>query len=213
MKKIIAFTVILFLIKVVYAQNKEAYIQSMEKQVRILDTAYTVSTMQQVYNSLERISNVDKDEWLPPYYMAYCLVMQSYTVPVKTVDEMCDRADALLNKADSISPNNSEIYVVRSMIASARIRVNPMTRGAKFGAKSADWLNKAEQIDTLNPRIAFIRGQGIYYTPPAFGGGKEKAKPILEEAVKKYALFKPSNTIAPRWGRERTNQLLAECNK
>jgi hypothetical protein len=213
MKNLITLSAVVFLFLGANAQSNPKYVAAMEKQVAIIDTAYTEATMQAVYNSLERIGNNEKSEWLPSYYMAYCLVMQSYFVPTKKVDDLCDRADALLDKADSLKPNNSEIFVVRSMICGARIRVNPMARGSKFGAKSSEWLEKAQQSDSLNPRIPLMRGQGLFYTPPAFGGGKDKAKPILEDAVKKFDAFKPADTIAPRWGRQRAVQLVAECNK
>lgn len=217
MKNILLLSVAVFAIGFAAAQNTTAanpkYVAAMEKQIAQLDTARTAETYQNIFNNMERIANAEKTEWLPRYYMAYCLVMQSYQADVKKVDDYCDRADVLLNKADSLHPNDPEIYIVRSMIYSARIRVNPMTRGGKFGGQAGEWLNKATQLDSLNPRAALLRGQALYYTPPAFGGGKDKAKPVLEDAVKKFDAFKPVDTIHPNWGRSRAVFLLAEYNK
>src|SRR5574337_767054 len=189
------------------------FVTAMEKQVAILDTAFTPATLQQCYNAIERIGNAEKKEWLPPYYMAYCLVLQSYSQETSKIDDYCDNAAKLLDRADSLSPNNSEIYVLRSMCASARIRVNPMTRGAKYGRESGEWLGKAEAADSTNPRIYLVRGTGLFYTPPAFGGGKDKAKPVLQESLDKYATFVPTSTIHPHWGKQRAQQMLDECNK
>lgn len=186
---------------------------AMKKQVAMIDTARTLPTYQQAYNGFERISNAEKKEWLPGYYMAYCLIMESYMDDSKKTDDYCDKATNLLNRADSLSPDNSEILVLRALCASARIRVNPMSRGAKYGKESNEWLAKAEKADSLNPRIYLLRGQGLYYTPAAFGGGKDKAQPVLEESLRKYDAFKPASGIHPNWGRPRAVQMLDECKK
>jgi hypothetical protein len=189
------------------------FVAAMQKQVDILDTAFAPATLQNCYNAIERISNAEKGEWLPYYYMAYCLILESYSAETSQMDEYCDKADQLIKRADSLSPKNSEIYILRSMSASSRIMVNPMKRGAKFGKMSSMYLDTAQSLDSTNPRVPLMRGQGYYYTPPAFGGGKDKAKPVLEDAVKKYDAFIPASTIAPHWGKARAQMLVADCDK
>ena len=189
------------------------YIAVMEKQVAILDTAYTPATMQKTYNTLERIGNAEKTEWLPDYYMAYCLVMQAYQTEASQIDSYCDRAMQVLNHADSLKGDASEIYVMRAMVASARIMVDPRSRGAKYGKISSAYLDSAEAKNPANPRIYLTRGSGIFYTPAMFGGGKNKAKPVLEDAIKKYDAFVPKSTIDPRWGKIRAQKMLEDCNK
>ena len=210
---ILAFAFISFIGFAQTDTTKSKYVLSMEKQVAILDTAYTAATMQKNYNSFERISNVEKKEWLPDYYMAYCLVMQAYQIGASQIDSYCDRANGLLDRADSLKGDKSEIYVMRAMVASARIMVDPRTRGAKYGKISSMYLDSAEVHNANNPRITLNRATGLYYTPPMFGGGKAKAKPVFEESIKKYEAFKPSSSISPRWGKGRAQLLLAECNK
>ncbi len=185
----------------------------MSKQVAILDTAFTPATMQKSYNSFERIANAEKGEWLPDYYLAYCLVMQAYQVETSQIDGMCDRANALLNRADSLKGDASEIFVMRAMVCSAKLMVDPRTRAAKYGKMASTFLDSAEVHNPNNPRIESNRGQAMYYTPPMFGGGKNKAKPHLETSIAKFETFKPSSPIAPHWGRFRTQQLLDDCSK
>lgn len=212
MKKFLLLLVVVFGVSAVHAQNKK-FVAAMEKNIAMLDTSKTKEQFQQCFNNFERISNAEKGEWLPKYYMAYCSLMMSYGDETSKTDDYCDKADQLLVLADSLSPNNSEIYTLRSLSASARIRVNPMARGAKYGQLSGTLLAKAKELDANNPRAYLLDGQGKFYTPPAFGGGKDKAKPILEEAVKKFAAFKPASTIAPNWGEARAKQMLEACNK
>jgi hypothetical protein len=220
MKKIFFFAIILFSVTVV-AQTSDTtkkamnpkFVAAMQKQVDILDTAFNPVVLQNCYNAIERISNAEKGEWLPDYYMAYCLIMQSYSAETSQVDDYCDKADQLIKRADSLSPKNSELYVLHSMSAGARIVVSPMKRGAKFGKISSAYLDTAQTLDANNPRIYLMRGQGYYYTPPAFGGGKDKAKPVFEDAITKYGTFIPPSTIHPHWGKARAQQLLDDCNK
>jgi hypothetical protein len=189
------------------------YVEAMTKNIAIADTAFTLPSLQQAYNGFERVSGAEKSEWLPAYYMAYCLVMESYLDKGKNADDYCDKAWKLLDRADSISPNNAEIYALRAMCVSARIRVNPMSRGAKYGRESSEWLDKAQLLDASNPRIYLLRGEGVYYTPSAFGGGKENAKPVFEEAIKKYNTFVPATSLHPHWGKTRAQMMLDDCNK
>ncbi len=72
-------------------------------------------------------------------------------------------------------------------------------------------LDKAITLNPDNPRPYLVKGQNVFYTPAAFGGGKDVAKPLLEKAAAKFATFKPENEIAPDWGKERNNELLTQC--
>jgi hypothetical protein len=56
-----------------------------------------------------------------------------------------------------------------------------------------------------------MKGTGLLYTPPQYGGGKDKALPALEEAVAKFKTFKPASSIMPHWGEARANEVLEQC--
>jgi hypothetical protein len=212
MKKIFILLLSLAIGSYCFGQNKK-YIGVMEKTIKNLDTCKSAGGFQQVANAFERIGNAEKKEWLPSYYVALCNVYLAGMSSGDKVDEYCDIAEKNVSCADSLNPNNSEVYALRSLIYSQRIAVNPMLRGAKFGGKSNEMSAKAKELDPTNPRPYLLQGQGKYYTPAQFGGGKEKALPILEEAVAKYGSFKPVSTIHPDWGRQRALNLLEDCKK
>jgi hypothetical protein len=212
MKKTLLILLALALGTYSYSQNKK-YISVMEKNIKNLDTCKSAGGFQQVANSFERIGNAEKKEWLPPYYVALCNAFMASMSSGDKVDEYCDIAEKNATRADSLSPNNSEVYALRSLIYSQRISVNPMLRGAKFGGKSNEMSAKAKELDPSNPRPYLLQGQGKYYTPVQFGGGKDKALPVLEEAVAKYESFKPASTIHPAWGKQRAVSLLEDCKK
>jgi hypothetical protein len=193
-------------------QNKR-YISAMERNLKMMDTCTKASSYQQTANAFERVANAEKKEWLPAYYVGLCNAFMASMSAGDKIDEYCDIAEKFAGKADSLSPNNSEVYALRSLIYSQRIGVNPMLRGAKFGGKSSEMNAKAKELDPSNPRPYLLDAQGKFYTPAQFGGGKERALPLFEEAVKKFESFKALSTITPDWGKQRAISLLAECKK
>ncbi|MCX6353188.1 MAG: hypothetical protein NTX03_15215 [Bacteroidetes bacterium] len=192
----------------------DKYQAAMLESVKASDTASSMGSFQMLSNKFLRIAQIEKTEWLPWYYAAYCNVMASYMNPnKKQIDEVMDVAQMQIDKADSIKPNNSEIYCIKAMIYSARIMVNPMSRGRKFGTMSNDVTKRAMELDSTNPRPYLLMGTGLYYTPKMFGGGKDKALPQLEIAEKKFDAFHAETVIAPHWGETRNDMLLEQCKE
>lgn len=210
MKKMILIALVGLIAGSASAQNPK-YIATMEKNVLQLDTTRDAKELQTLANTFERIASAEKKEWLPSYYAAYCYVNMTYSTKGDEIDIYCDKADAYLNKADSISPNNSEIITLKSQVAGARISVNPMTRGQKYGTEAAILREKAKGIDPSNPRTYYLDGTSLFYTPAMFGGGKDKAKPAFEKALSLYETFKPASSISPRWGKRSAEYFLKQC--
>jgi hypothetical protein len=212
MKKLI---ICLFTLTTIAVNAQDAkYVSAMEKAIHQLDSAKSSSDFQNVNNTLERISAANQREWLPLYYQSYSNVMLGMRQESPTEkDAYFTKAETLINKADSLSPKNSEIYVMKSLVYSMMISVDPATRGRKYGPAAGSMTAKAMEYDANNPRAYFMKGQGMLYTPPQYGGGADKALPILEEAVAKYKTFKPSSTIMPDWGETKAIQALEQCKE
>lgn len=211
MKKIIIAIALVSIYNLTDAQNAK-YISTMERNIAIIDSSRDATVLQNEANTFERIGNAEKGEWLPQYYAAFCYVNMTYS-PKSDIDTWCDKAEMFLKKADSISPNNSEIYTLKAQVTSARISVNPMTRGQKYGTMAAEIREQAKKMDPTNPRPYFLEGTAFYYTPPMFGGGKDKAKPSFEKALSLFDAFKPASSIAPHWGRKATENFVKLCNE
>lgn len=211
MKRIILVSLTLVLAQPVFAQGKK-YVSSMEKTIVMMDSSRNAAALLSAANSFERIGNAESKEWLPPYYAAFCYAMMTfYENDNDKKDSYLDVAQKFIDKSDSLQPNNSEIYTMKGFIYAMRIGINPMIRGQKFGPLSGQMYEKAEQLNPNNPRPYYLQGQGILYTPEMWGGGKEKACPVIEQAIEKFKTFKPESTIAPHWGKERTEKLWESC--
>jgi len=216
MKKLILLVIACTAIAQLNAQDAK-YVKAMEKNIALIDSAGKPSSAvsyQDAYNGFERIANANPKEWLPLYYQSFCEIMMGMKQADNLKkDEFLDKAEWLINKADSLQPSNSEIFVMKSFVNSMKISVDPQTRGQKLGMRSGMLLGMAMQYDPENPRVYFLKGQGLLYTPEQFGGGKEKAIPVLEIAMQKFAKFKPANSIMPNWGEVRCKAALEEAKK
>ncbi|MBD0276578.1 MAG: hypothetical protein ICV81_01245 [Flavisolibacter sp.] len=219
MKKVLLST-ILFSFTVAAFSQSDKYVKAMEARVAALDTTRSVQGLTDLTNAFERIATAEKTQWLPYYYAALATVNSGYfmTDPQKMMsggmadklDPVADKAEALLNAAEALSKDNSEIYVVRKMIATLRMSADPMKRYMQYGPQAQQALEKAKQLNPENPRVYLLEGQDKLYTPEQFGGSKTEAKRLFEEAVKKYDAFKPESTIAPNWGRGTTQYFMGQ---
>lgn len=196
-----------------YAQT-DKFTAAMQKNIALLDSSLKKQDMTDLANNFTRIADAEKTQWLPYYYAAYCTVMNSYILKDRSkADELADKAEELITKAETIAGNpNSETHVIRSMIASAHMMVDPQTRWQQYGAVSAENISKAKELDPTNPRPVYLEAQAKFYTPEAFGGGKAPAKEMFERALVMFNDFKPQSPIDPSWGKSSAAYFLAQCN-
>ena len=212
MKKLFLLAAVSFLATATFAQS-EKYLASMKANIAAIDSSFkNPQNLLDLANKFERIAIAEKSQWLAYYYAAFCQVNYTYMEKDKTkVDAIADKATELIDKADALQPNNSEISCIKSMIASAHMMVNPMQRFQEYGPEAQSYLDAAMQQDATNPRPEYLKGQGLKYTPEQFGGGCATAKPVLQSSLAKYGTFKPASEIHPTWGKQRVELLLSEC--
>ena len=203
---------VLFIAVIASAQS-EKYIAAMKKNLAAIDSSFkNPADLITLSNNFERIGAAEKTQWLPYYYAAFCQVNYGFIIQDKDkIDGFADRAAVLIVKADSLSPNNSEISCIKSMIASCHMMVNPQQRWQEYSPASSSNIEAAMQQDPANPRPYYLKGQGLVYTPEQFGGGCKTAKPVLETAMEKYSSFKPASDINPSWGKSQVENLLKGC--
>ncbi len=212
MKKHLFFLLTLAMLGSASAQS-DRYLGAMKKNLAALDTAFrSPGSLLSLANQFERIALAEKNQWLPFYYAAFCQVNLGFMEQDKSrVDAIADKADALIARADSLQPGNSEISCIRSMVASCRMMVDPRLRWQQYGEASNRLMELAMQQDSSNPRPYLLRGQGLRYTPEQFGGGCKAALPALQTALEKFAAFVPASEIHPGWGRQIAQQLADGC--
>lgn len=183
----------------------------MKSTVIALDSAKGSAEYKKVASEFEQIAEQEKNEWLPYYYSGICYVLIALEKKGKDTDIWCDKAECFFKKADSLSENNSEVKVLKSMIIAARISVHKAQRGQKYGAMALKLADEAIKLNPKNPRAYLQKATIVYHTPEVIGGGLKKAKPHAELAVEKFNTYKKESFIFPHWGKPRAEKLLKQC--
>ncbi len=163
-------------------------------------------------NLFERIGNAEPTNWLPYYNLALLKTRTTFGVKDNTIIEsQLKIATEFADKADEISPNNSEIYVLKGLINVAKIASNPMVYGASLSGVTTQLYQKAMAFDANNPRA--VSGLAEF----EMGGArffKQDLTPYckkLEESISLYDNFKPSSKFHPNWGKDRVLEVLKSC--
>lgn len=199
--------IIFLMVATINAQaQSDKYTQAMEKTIEQMKQAKTTEDFQKVSAAFERIGEAEKDKWLPYYYAALSLSTVGWMDHNIDKDANATKGLALLDKAQAIN-DNSEIYAVRNMFETQQMLVNPQNRYMTYGVQASEDLKKGMAMDSTNPRLYYLKGMGLFNTPEQFGGGKDKAKPILEKAMSLYNSAQPK-PLYPNWGKEQTQEAL-----
>ena len=178
------------------------------------DTAMSPASIVAGASELDAIAVKYPDKWAGHFYAAYARIKQSLGLTDKNQrDQLIDKAVAELNTADKLSPNNEEIFILRAWSAKAWLAVDPPNRWKKCNAQYDDAMGKAKKINAENPRIYFLDGQGYFYRPKLWGGGKDKAKVYFQKARLLFAKEDKGDILKPSWGEKMNEEFLVKCSK
>jgi hypothetical protein len=218
MKKLLTIAlVLLFPAYVVFAQN-EKYTQAMISGIEILNgldkEKPDVKVLLDIANRFERIAAEEPKEWLPKYYAAYSYVMLGYYgASLTEKDQFLDKAGTLIKDAETLlGKPNDELLVMQAYQSQIHLAADAMNRWQSDGPKFTEYLEAAKSVNAENPRIYYLEGSNLFFTPEEYGGGKKVAKPLLEKAKQKFSTFKPESTIHPGWGQVETEWMLSQSN-
>lgn len=213
MKKMIA--AVLLLATVTVNAQSEKFTAGMQKSLEQMGAAKTTVDYQAASAAFERIGDAEKTQWLPYYYAAMCLTIPAWTDANMDKDANADKIKGFCAKAEAVATTNedkAEIETVKNMAATQQMMVDPQSRWMSYGQEAAAALTKGTQLDPNNPRLYYLQGMSLFNTPEQFGGGKDKAKPLLEKAVQLFKAAKPK-PLYPDWGQKESEQKLAECSQ
>lgn len=202
-----------------FAQMPDKFVKAMEPKMAAVDTTVTVQGLTDLANAFERIAEAEKNQWLAYYYAAYCNATAGtlagaggdmMAAKADKTDPYADKADRQIKKAEELMKNNSEIFIVKKMIATLRMLGDPMSRYMTYGPEAQAMLDEAKKLDANNPRVYLLEGQDKFYTPEQFGGSKEQAKVLFEKSKQLFDSFKPATSIHPNWGKSTVAYFLSQ---
>jgi tetratricopeptide (TPR) repeat protein len=190
----------------------DKFIEVMSKQIDALYSAKTTEEIQKVVNALDRIASAEKEKWEPLYYSAFGNVMIAIKEQESTKkDSYLDLAMALVNKAKSIKPDDSEITAMEGFIHMIRVTVDPAARGQEYSGKAYEAYEKALTVNPNNPRALALMAQMEYGTAQFFKAPTTSACATAAKAIEKFETSKPESPLAPAWGKSMTEELKGKC--
>jgi len=157
----------------------------------------------------ERIASVEKENWLPKYYMGLI-----YTTKVlngkdkKGADILLAKAQKQVDLAMKCSANNSEIYCLQGLINTAWITLDPMNNGQKLSAATIGNYKKAIALNENNPRALYLLAEFQINMARMFSQDTKSYYEMIKSSLKKFDNFKAPSAFYPNWGRNRAEQLL-----
>jgi hypothetical protein len=205
--KISILAIALLVSSAVFAQS-DKFADAIKKNLQMMDSAKTTEDYNTVAAQFVRIGEAEKTQWLPYYYAGLALSTNGWRDPKLDKDANAARIIEYADKAAAIK-DNAELYALKNMAYTQQMLVDPQTRWQTAGKEAGEALQKGMQLDPNNPRLFFLQASGVFNTPEQFGGGKDKAKPILEKAMKLFEAEKPQ-PLYPHWGKQQTADMLAQ---
>ena len=205
MKSIIT-SIVLFVCSILSAQTQ--FEQGMGKAMQLWGAGKDAEAVA----TFERIASVEKNNWLPNYYIAFICTIDVFASKDKDKNgALISKAQDAIDNATLISPNNTEIMVVQAMLYTAILVQDPMTNGQKYSALAMEQYNKALIIDPNNPRIVFSKAEFEIGGAKYWGTDTKPMCAAIAKSIELFAKFKPETQFHPSWGLDRAQDALKNC--
>ena len=205
----ITFTTTYSFAQTAYEKAMLAKVQTIEMPKANLDE-YTAQA-----NDFARIGDKEKTLWQPYYYAAFSIIKKGRTLmqqnQLSQLDDVAKEAQNYIDKAEALSPNNAEIFLLKKMNHGLKMMVNPMERWQTEGQAAQVALNKAKKLDPENPRISILEAEDLYYTPEQFGGSKSKGIELFKKALEQFKTYKIKSSVDPNWGQGEANYFISQA--
>jgi len=191
-----------------------AYDKAMTEKIGKIMDHKTPEEFTAMANDFDRIGTKENTQWLPYYYAAFATI-QKGRLMMKTgktaeLDPVAAQADQYIAKAEALSPNNAEIYILKKITSGLRMMVDPMSRYMQESPIAQGALAKAQELDPENPIITVLLAEDAYFTPEQFGGSKTKGIELFNKSLEQFKLYKPKTALAPNWGKEEAEYFLSQ---
>ena len=166
-------------------------------------------------NLFERIAKAENDNWLPYYYASQVKIVQSFpmTQPA-TKEQLLNEAQDLLDEAKEQGGDEVELLVLQAMLHTARLTIDPAVYAMKLSPVITGLYTKASEIAPDNPRLALSKTEWNIGSAKYFGEDPVIYCLDLKAALVLFDKENHSPMVAPAWGKERLQMLIAQtCEK
>jgi hypothetical protein len=190
----------------------DKFTQAMLTNLEKSKTATTATELQELANSFERIAISEKRQWTAWYHAALYNILANFKeTDITRRQKYLDHALKLVDEGIKIRPEESEFLVLKVLAYYGEMAIDP-SKGADLYPKTVELLEQAKTLNPNNPRVYLTQGEALFGMPEAFGGGKDKAKPVLLAAKERFDKFVPADQLVPNWGKQRCEMLIGQCS-
>lgn len=199
--KILFTLLILFFCTTLFAQSPGRYEKALQATIVQLKAAENLQELQQLTNTLERISQTEKGEWLPAYYLGYAYLQMAEKSSGKEADRYLSISQQQLDRLQELAPKNSEVLTLQGYKHMLYVAADPANRGKDYSPRTMEAFQKALALDPNNPRAYLLMGQMQYGVARFFGSGTEEACGLIQRAGQLFEQ-ETEEKLLPRWGKE-----------
>ena len=205
-------TVFTLLFSISLLANDSAYTKAMGNALTQFGEAQTIADLQMTANSFARISNVTPEDWLSPYYESQCYVLISFREKeTAKKDEYLDKAQKILNPLLNSQATNSEVFALQSLLYTARLTVDPMTRGQEYMALSSGAYQRSLALNPTNPRALYLQLSNEVGMAQFFGEDVSRYCDRIHELYSHWDEFNVGERFYPNWGINQLEDLMQNC--
>lgn len=205
MKKVI--TLLAFIV-VATVSAQTSYEKGMTKAMKF----WQENKLTEASQLFERITTAEKDQWLPPYYVATIEILTSFGLKDEAkLNAKLKKAQEFLDKASSISENNPEIIINQALLNTAYIAFDGQKYGMNLSMKNTELYQKSLKLAPNNPRVILGKAEWEMGSARFFG---KSIKPYCNDVEKALRLFEKEKLpkFYPIYGKQRAKEVLKQCN-
>jgi len=142
-------------------------------------------------NLFERIASVEKENWLPEYYIAQIHILKCWTTweskEESTLKVNLDKAQEHINNILTLDKENPYAKQMQAQLYTVWVAYDGMKYGMKYSGKISELYGKALASESYCKEI--------------------------KRAIDLFATFKPATEFHPSYGLERAKEAYKECIK
>lgn len=200
-------TLVMFIALNINAQS--GYEKAMSQGLELMATGDLQGASQQ----FERVAKVEKENWLPAYYVALANVQSSWGQESRenTLLHM-KKAQDYINDAELLSPNNPEIMVLQGMLNTCWIQYDSKVYGMKLSGPTTAIYEKALALAGDNPRVVSNRAQWLMGMAQFFGKDVTAYCDDLNRALALYE-SEVKDGFKPIWGKQGVLEAQKKCGE
>ncbi|MGK0414174.1 MAG: hypothetical protein ACJA1B_002394 [Polaribacter sp.] len=162
----------------------------------------------------ERISKVEKENWLPSYYVAQIEIIGSFGLndEVKLTAKLT-KAQEFLDVAKSNSENNPEIIITQALLNTAYIAFDGQKYGMSLSGKNSQLYGRALTIEPNNPRVILGNAEWNMGAAKFFGKSTKPYCDQVKRAIEMGKEEKIEEEFYPKFMVSRAEDVLKGCEE